>query len=286
VATVGLVLHHERDQAADLARSAAKWLADRGHDVRLPAADAALAGLDDRAVAEPDLPNGVDLVVSLGGDGTMLRAVDLVGETGVPVLGVNVGQLGYLTQVEPDDLEGSLDTWLAGGHTVEERMLLDVTVEAAGGWDGTRHHVGLNEAVVEKTPMGHTVRLAVSIDDDFFTTYAADGLIVATPTGSTAYAFSARGPIVEPEHRALLLVAVSPHMLFDRTLVLGPSRRIRLEVCGHRPATLSVDGRNLGSLDPGDAIVCTAAGRSARLVTFGPRDFHRILKEKFGLNDR
>lgn len=286
MATVGLVLHHQREQAAELARSAAKWLGERGHDVLLPAHDATLAGLDDRSVADDDLPGAVDVVVSLGGDGTMLRAVDLVGEAEVPVLGVNVGQLGYLTQVEPDDLESSLDCWLAGGHTVEERMLLDVGVESGSGWTGSRHHVGLNEAVVEKTPMGHTVRLAVSIDDEFFTTYAADGLIVATPTGSTAYAFSARGPIVEPEHRALLLVAVSPHMLFDRTLVLGPSRRLRLEVCGHRPATLSVDGRNLGPLGPGDAVVCTAAGRSARLVTFGPRDFHRILKEKFGLNDR
>lgn len=286
MATVGLVLHHEREQAAELARSASKWLGDRGHGVRLPEPDAGLAGLEDRAVPEAELAAGLDLAVSLGGDGTMLRAVDLVAEAGVPVLGVNVGQLGYLTQVEPDDLEPSLDCFLAGGHTVEERMLLDVAVDASPGWEGPAHHLALNEAVVEKTPMGHTVRLAVAIDDDFFTTYAADGLIVATPTGSTAYAFSARGPIVEPEHRALLLVAVSPHMLFDRTLVLGPSRRLRLEVSGHRPATLSVDGRNLGPLAPGDAIVCTAAGRSARIVTFGPRDFHRILKEKFGLNDR
>lgn len=285
MATVGFVLHHEREQAAELARAAAKWLAERGHDSRLPAGDAPLAGLEDLAVPEAELAGLADVVVSLGGDGTMLRAVDLVGEAGVPVLGVNVGQLGYLTQVEPDRLEEALGTFLDGGHTVEERMLLDVAVEA-DGWDGTPHHLALNEAVVEKTPMGHTVRLAVSIDDDFFTTYAADGLIVATPTGSTAYAFSARGPIVEPEHRALLLVAVSPHMLFDRTLVLGPARRLRLEVCGHRPATLSVDGRNLGPLAPGDAVVCTAAARSARLVTFGPRDFHRILKEKFGLNDR
>ncbi len=279
---VGLVLHHGRDQAVELARFAAKWLGERGHAVRLSEHDAELAGLDGSGVPEERLAEGVDLAVSLGGDGTMLRAVDLVAEAGVPVLGVNVGQLGYLTQVEPDDLEAALTAVLEGRHAVEERMLLDVAVEGRG----SRRHVALNEAVVEKTPMGHTVRLAVSIDDEFFTTYAADGLIVATPTGSTAYAFSARGPIVEPEHRALLLVAVSPHMLFDRTLVLAPDRRIRLEVCGHRPATLSVDGRNFGRLGPGEAIVCTAARRSARLVTFGPRHFHRILKEKFGLNDR
>jgi NAD+ kinase len=126
----------------------------------------------------------------------------------------------------------------------------------------------------------------VEVDGEFFTTYAADGLIVATPTGSTAYAFSVRGPIVAPTHRALMLTPVSPHMLFDRTLVLDPGAELRLTVQGHRAATLSVDGRNLGELGEGDAVVCTAAARSARLVTFGPRDFLRILKAKFGLNDR
>jgi NAD+ kinase len=134
--------------------------------------------------------------------------------------------------------------------------------------------------------MGHTVRLAVEVDDQFFTTYAADGLIVATPTGSTAYSFSARGPIVAPTHRALLLTPVSPHMLFDRSLVLDPNARLQLLVQGHRTATLSVDGRNLGDLGEGDRITCTAASRSARLVTFGPRAFLAILKAKFGLEDR
>ena len=147
-------------------------------------------------------------------------------------------------------------------------------------------HLAFNEAVLEKTPMGHTVRLAVEVDGEFFTTYAADGLIVATPTGSTAYAFSARGPIVAPTHRALLLTPVSPHMLFDRTLVLEPAATLRVIVQGHRAATLSVDGRNLGELAEGDSIVCTAADRSARLVTSGERDFLQILKSKFGLEDR
>ena len=128
-------------------------------------------------------------------------------------------------------------------------MLLTVAVEHG---DGRRtEHLAFNEAVLEKTPMGHTVRLAVEVDGEFFTTYAADGLIVATPTGSTAYAFSARGPIVAPTHRALLLTPVSPHMLFDRTLVLEPAASLRLVVQGHRTATLSVDGRNLGELERG-----------------------------------
>src|SRR5690606_24296009 len=123
-------------------------------------------------------------------------------------------------------------------------------------------------------------------DGEPFTTYAADGLIVATPTGSTAYAFSARGPIVEPTHRCLLMTPVSPHMLFDRSLVLAPEARVRLEVLGDRPATLSVDGPTPGARRRGDAVPGPAAPVTARFVAFGPRNFLRILKTKFGLSDR
>lgn len=284
MSVVGLVLHRERAQAIDLARDAAAWLLAQGHSVRLTEPDAELAGLAAHGCDEADLGAGLDLAVSLGGDGTMLRTVDLVAGSGVPILGVNVGQMGYLTDVDPADTLSALERFLAGEGSIEERMLLCVRVEPAEG--APVEHLAFNEAVLEKTPMGHTVRLAVEIDGEFFTTYAADGLIVATPTGSTAYAFSVRGPIVAPKHRAQLLIPVSPHMLFDRTLVLEPDARLRITVQGHRTATLSVDGRNLGELGEGDSIVCTAADRAARLVTFGPRDFLQILKTKFGLNDR
>jgi NAD+ kinase len=300
VATVGMIVHPEREMAADLARDAAKWLADRGHEVRLPLSDAAVAGLPELGDPESTFTRGLDVVVSLGGDGTMLRTVDLVAAEGVPVIGVNVGQLGYLTEVEPQGLRMALKRFLAGSYEVEERMLIETRVVASTATAATAtatasatasaeprpRHLGLNETVLEKTPMGHTVRLGVIVDGDFFTPYAADGLIVATPTGSTAYALSARGPIVAPTHRCLLLTPVSPHMLFDRTLVLDPSAVVRIEVLSQRPATLSVDGRTLATLQEGDAVECTAAPIAARLVMFGQRDFLRILKTKFGLSDR
>jgi NAD+ kinase len=303
MAVVGMVLHHGRELAVELARDAAGWLTERGHEVRLPLRDAGVAGLAELGSAEETFARGLDLALSLGGDGTMLRTVDLVAAEGVPVVGVNVGQLGYLSEVEPPGLRMALKRFLAGSFEVEERMLLQVTVDAAGPLaddvaemagaavpDGRRgdatSFLALNEAVLEKTPMGHTVRLGVSIDGEAFTPYAADGLIVATPTGSTAYAFSARGPIVEPTHRCLLMTPVSPHMLFDRSLVFAPDARVRMEVVGDRPATLSVDGHNLGTLQRGDAVTCTAATGSARFVTFGPRNFLHILKTKFGLSDR
>jgi len=301
MASVGIVVHPERDLAGELARDAAAWLTERGHEVRLPLDDAGIAKLPDLGIPESMFTRGLDVVLSLGGDGTMLRTVELVAADEVPVIGVNVGQLGYLTEVEPQGLRMALKRFLAGSYEIDERMLIEVTVDspsaqadalagttAEPGADDTDglSYLALNEVVLEKTPVGHTVRLGVSVDGDFFTPYAADGLIVATPTGSTAYAFSARGPIVAPTHRCLLLTPVSPHMLFDRSLVLDPNAIVRLEVLGYRPATLSVDGRTLATLDVGDAITCTAANLSARLVMFGQRDFLRILKTKFGLSDR
>lgn len=284
MSTIAMVLHREREQARILAKELATWLVAEGHEVRLPAGDAALAGLEAHGVPEEDLGAGLDLALSLGGDGTMLRTVNLVAAGGAPTLGVNIGQMGYLNDVEPDDARASVERFLAGEGQIERRMLLSVRVEPADG--EPVEHLAFNEAVLEKTPTGHTVRLGVAVDGEFFTTYAADGLIVATPTGSTAYSFSARGPIVAPTHRCQLLTPVSPHMLFDRTLVLEPEALLRITVNGHRGATLNVDGRNLGDLVEGDSVTCTAASYSAHLVTFGPRDFLKILKTKFRLSDR
>jgi NAD+ kinase len=140
--------------------------------------------------------------------------------------------------------------------------------------------------VIEKIRAGRLARLEVEINGTFFTTYAADGVIVATPTGSTAYSFSARGPIVSPRHRCLLLTPVSPHMLFDRSLVLDEEEELRFTVADDRNVLLTLDGRELGDLNAGDTVTCTGGPKPARIVTFGPRDFHQILKAKFGLADR
>ena len=284
VAVVGLVPHRDRAIAHELARHAAEWLAERGIEVRLPTGDASAAGLDHLAVTPDDFPRGLDLAISLGGDGTMLRTVDLVYETGAAVLGVNVGQMGYLAEVEPSDLDDALGRVLAGDFEVDERMVLEVVVGSEGPANG--RWWALNEIVIEKNRTGRLARLDVAINGAFFTTYAADGVIVATPTGSTAYSFSARGPIVSPRHRCLLLTPVSPHMLFDRSLVLDEEEELRFTVAAERNVVLTLDGRELGDLDEGDTVTCTGGPKPARIVTFGPRDFHQILKAKFGLADR
>ena len=284
MATIGLVPHHDRPEVLTLAADTAAWLRDGGHTVHMVAGDDATASVAATRVAPASFASGLDLVVSLGGDGCMLRTVNLVAEAGVPVIGVNLGQLGYLTEVEPAGLRSAIERFLDGRHGIDERMLLSVELHPAAG--GVERFLALNEAVVERPACGHTVALEVSLDDGFFTTYVADALIVATPTGSTAYAFSARGPIVAPAHRALQLTPVSPHMLFDRTLVLDADTVVDILAGRDRRAILEVDGRVVADVEPGDRVRCTASPHVARVVSFGPRDFHRILKAKFGLSDR
>jgi NAD+ kinase len=284
IAVVGLVPHRDRSDAHALAARASQWLTERGVEVRIPADDAVACGLSGLACDAEAFTLGLDLVISLGGDGTMLRTVDLVYEAGAAVLGVNVGQMGYLTEVEPVDLEDALVRLMAGEFAIDERMVLEVVVGSKGSASG--RWWALNEAVIEKARTGRLARLEVAINGSFFTTYAADGVIVATPTGSTAYSFSARGPLVSPRHRCLLLTPVSPHMLFDRSLVLDADEELRFTIVDNRSVVVTLDGRELGELESGDTVTCTGGPKSARVVTFGPRDFHQILKAKFGLADR
>lgn len=284
-----IVGHADRPEAADLAQRAAAWLVERGHRVVATADDRRRLGL----VAADDWPvesrsgesagDSLTLALSIGGDGTMLRTVTLVGEAETPVLGVNVGLLGYLTAVEPPSMIEALADFFADRLERESRLVLDVTAHSSAG---VHRYRALNEASLEKLTAGHTVRLQVSIDEVPFTTYQADGMIVATPTGSTAYSLSARGPIVSPRMRALLLTPLSPHMLFDRSLVLAANEVVELEVTGSRPVGLAVDGEYMGVLQPGDRIVCRESEHPATFVKVNGQSFHRVLKSKFGLSDR
>ena len=278
MARIGVVLHGADADALDHAVTLTETLTTQGHTVVAVVDDAERVGTLE-CVAASDFPAGLDLAISLGGDGTMLRTVALLAGADVKILGVNFGDLGYLTVIDPDELETAVERSLVGDHDIEERML--VMGEVAGE---TMH--ALNDIVVERAPGDTTVRIGVSIDGVRFTSYPADGLIVSTPTGSTAYALSARGPIVFPTHYALQITPVSPHMLFDRSLVLGPDSVIDLTIEGHRSAVVSVDGNTLVTMAPGDTITCRRSPHIARLVIFDARDNLAVLKSKLGITDR
>ncbi len=280
-----MMLHPERADSHRLAAELADHLISEGNDVRLSEPEATAIKKPELGCALEMLADSVDLAVSIGGDGTMLRTFERVARQGIPVLGVNVGDLGYLTEFEADEAKEAIEAALNSALPVEERLMVQSRIERANGQsDGT--WTGLNEAVLEKKSQGHTVRLEVAIDGSAFATYAGDGLIVSTPTGSTAYNLSARGSIVAPTHWSLQLTPVAPHMLFDRSLVLRPDTEIRIAVLGEREANLSVDGRSVAVLGNGDVLVATRSDVIARLVTSGSGGFHQVLKQKFGLKDR
>lgn len=283
LAKVGLIPHRERPLAHSLAQVAAAWFLERDVEVRVPREEAEAAGLAHLACDAEKFVPGLDLVITLGGDGTMLYTVQLVYPDPVPVLGVNAGQLGYLTALEPDELEPALPRLLTGDFSVSERMMLEVALTTAGG---VRREYALNETVLEKREAGHLVRFDLTINGSAFTTYAADGVIVATATGSTAYSFSARGPIVSPALRCLVLTPISPHMLFDRSLVLAETEELDFVVTGSREVIATMDGRRVAQLAVGDRVTCRAAEQPLHLAQLRPRDFHQILKAKFALPDR
>ncbi len=280
MAAIALFVHADRPEALRLAAALIDRLDGAGHGIRLPPESAEAVGRTDLAHLDEHIGQKLDLAVSLGGDGSMLRAVTAAADEGVPVLGVNYGSLGYLTGVQPGAAPQAVEQFLAGDYIIEERIRLTCRLG-----DGTEVSA-LNEAIVEKVDSGRTVNLAVHIDGEFFTSYAADGLIAATPTGSTAYSLSAGGPILAPTMHAVILTPVAPHTLFDRSLVLLPSSELVIEVLGDRPAAVAVDGRSLGELGEGGSLTVSVSDRPARLVTLGRRGFHQALKSSFGLSDR
>lgn len=281
MSSVLLVVHPERREATLLAAAARAWWEAHGYDVTT------VGGTQQVEPSEiAGAGSAFDFAVSLGGDGTMLRTVQLALPGGTAVLGVNLGRMGYLTEVEPAGIETAFERLVSGDFHVEERMALEVSTLAGDDGTGARQFVALNEALVEKTAPGHTIRVEVHIAGRRFLTYVADGLLACTPTGSTAYNLSARGPVVSPRLRAMVLTPVAPHLLFDRSLVLEPDETLCFTLLDGRAASLVLDGCFVATLVSGDSVECRGAEEPARLVTFGERDFHALLRTRFGLTDR
>ena len=221
-------------------------LADEAHDMALPGATT--------VAADPAAAEGCELVVVFGGDGTLLRAAELARPSRTPLLGVNLGHVGFLAEAEPDDLAATVDRVVARDYDVEERMTLDVTVMVDGevatrGW-------ALNEASVEKASRQRMLEVVIEVDDRPLSRWGCDGVVFATPTGSTAYAFSAGGPVVWPEVDALLLVPISAHALFARPLVTSPRSVLAVEVLSQSDGAgvLWCDGRRMALLPLGARI--------------------------------
>ncbi len=274
---VGFILKPDKTEAGVLLEELVPWLRDQGHVPVVPTEDQ-IAPAGSEIVPEEELGNAVDLAVVLGGDGTMLRASRLVADQGKPVLGINLGQLGFLAMFSPAEAKTALAAALAGKLPRAERMRLQVTFLRAGAEPVVRY--ALNDAVLHQGAMARLIEVNAWCDGQLIAAYRADGLIIATPTGSTAYNMAAGGPIVVPGQGAMTLTPICAHALTNRPLVIPATSIIRLALEGDaRGVILTVDGQWAHSFLPGDAVEMTAAQRP--LVMFvSQQSFFDVMRDK------
>ena len=281
--SVLLVAHTSRRQIVRLAERAADQLAAAGLAVRMLADEAAAcASANVQVVGAPDAAPGCELVLALGGDGTFLRAAELARPAGVPMLGVNLGHVGFLAEADPQGLDDAVDAVVNGRYLVEERVTVDAEIVVDGVVTGTTW--ALNEASIERTSRERLIELAVAVDERPMLRFGCDGLICATPTGSTAYAFSAGGPIVWPDVNALLIVPNAAHALFARPIVVAPTSVVDVDLIspGH-DAVLSCDGRRSLPVPACARVRVRRGALSVKVVRLGDVSFTERLVSKFQL---
>jgi NAD+ kinase len=273
---IGLVLHPRRDS-----REAVQAIMDWAYRH-----DASLVGLPgevdrigcDIQEVEPDELSGLDLLISLGGDGTMLRALRLSQPTGVPVLGVNLGRLGFLAEIDVPELPDALAEIDAGQLTVESRVAVQVEFDDATAY-------AFNDVAVVRHPGQPVAAVEVKVEGQPFVRYAADAIVVATPTGSTAYSFSAGGPIVSPRAEGLLVIPVAPHSVFNRAIFLSAGEPVGLDLLpSSGRLAVEVDGAVAGWVEAGDAIVVSAVRAAAKVVRLGYTTFYERTRRKLRVN--
>jgi NAD+ kinase len=271
--SVTFVVHGERPDAIEVANKAAGGLRVQGIDAAIVLLSKHDSG-EAREFLEASTP---DILVSLGGDGTFLRAARRAHELDVPVLGVNFGRVGYLLEVPPLELERVIQLALEGAVAIELRSGLAIEVQGERAPRGPVF--AINEVSVEKTVPGHVVRLATQIDGEPFMTFSADGVLVATPTGSTAYNLSAGGPVLAPGLDGFVMTPVAPHFALNRSIVLKGSQTVTLDVVGDRPAVCVVDGMTMATVKMGDRVECREHTRRLKVVTLASSGLGARLRE-------
>jgi NAD+ kinase len=285
VKRIGIVAKRDAREASAAVSRLVEWLRTR----RLPVVvdkDTAqlLPGTDVVAVTREDLAAQVDVLIVLGGDGTLLSAARAVGDLDVPIFGVNLGDLGFLTATTLDEMLPALEALLAGRMAIEERMMLAARVRRHGEW--LREHVALNDVVIMKSAMSRIINLAVSVEGQHATAYRADGLIISTPTGSTAYNLSAGGPILFPVMDAIVLTPVCSHTLTNRPIVLPSALRVEVTLLADQQVMVTLDGQVGVDLVEHDVVEIRQAAPRIRLVRFPNKDFFSVLRTKLKWGER
>lgn len=274
-------------RVAESAELIARHLASRGLEALAALEEQArLPGVEAHFVAEADLIRDADLFIAIGGDGTLLYAAGLVAERGTPLLGVNRGRLGFLTDVMPEDMLASVDAAIAGHCLRDERPLLRAEIQPLAG--PRVSGLALNDVVLQKSQSGHLIDFETWIDDRFVNSHGGDGLVIASATGSTAYALSCGGPIVDPSLEVVVVTPICPHTLSDRPIVVSARSVIEIRLIDRPDSTaeVSCDGRSLGALNPGDTLTIRTAGARITLLHPVGYDYYRLLRSKLNWGRR
>jgi NAD+ kinase len=282
IRTVGLVAKYQEPKAADMVRWLVPWLKQRQRRVLVENGISRTGGT---SCTKKEIAAKADLVISLGGDGTLLNIAPLVERPDVPILGVNLGGLGFITEVAVDELESILTKTLKGDYEVEKRMTLEISVHS--GKRKTHKFRVLNDAVITKGARSRIIDLETYVGDDYLCTYRADGLIISTPTGSTAYSLAAGGPILEPALGAMILSPICPHTLSNRPIVVPSKATIHVTLRSSGDTViLSPDGQQGLRLNNGDKVDARDYGLPVSLIKIPSRSYYEILRGKLKWGER
>jgi NAD+ kinase len=285
VKRVGIIAKLDHPQAAEVVSGLVAWLGSRGRFAVVEKETAGLIPALGVAVArKADLPPQSDLIVVLGGDGTLLSMARQIGDLGVPIIGVNLGGLGFLTATTLEEMYPALEGLVAGDVRIEERMMLSARIVRGG--ESQPEYLALNDVVITKSAMSRIINLAVSVEGADATSYRADGLIIATPTGSTAYSLSAGGPIIFPTMDAVVITPICSHTLTNRPIVLPAKQRIDVTLLTDQEVALTLDGQIALPLREHDRVEIAQATARTRLVRFPRKDFFSVLRTKLKWGER
>jgi len=274
----GLIANLRRIGAKDAIETTIAWASRTGHDLILSDTLRAVVPSYPQFAKEAELRTQADVIVSMGGDGTLLATARAVGPTGIPILGVNLGSLGFLTQRTPAELPSSLDAVVAGEYQIEERMLLKVN--SAGRYRISCPYA-LNDAVLDRGPSARLLDINLKVNGEDVVTYKADGLIIATPTGSTAYALAAGGPILHPKTEAMIAAPIAPFSLTTRPMIFSGDDILELQLMTkYEEAHLTLDGQVGIAIKQGEPILVSKADYKIRLITFKENSYYQLLRNK------
>ncbi|MDD2480843.1 MAG: NAD(+)/NADH kinase [Lutispora sp.] len=280
---IGIIPNLSKDNNLVLTESIAKWLLDNNQEALLSNSIALRIDKPGLGLKNEDIYLNSDLIIVLGGDGTLLNIARQSAYYNVPLFGINLGHLGFLTEVEAEEMYPALEKLIRGEYEIEKRMMLEATVEKDN--IQLEKAVALNDIGITKGPFSRIIRMGIYINDDFVDLYSADGVVISSPTGSTAYSLSAGGPIVSPDVKVLIITPICPHTLHSRSIVVSHEDVVKIEVCQNdTEVMLTVDGQQGYKVKSGDIVTVRQAQCYTSLVKLKDRSFFQVLRKK--ISDR